>query len=569
MAGELSYEELAGAAPATVAPPTPVGVAAVPPVAGASASPTYNAGAGLSYEQLAAGQPPTTAALPTNEGLGFVEGLTKPLDNLAGWIDQGPVKSVDERIASYLGIPSTAQATAQRQQGFATAEQSYRPGAMGKFAGEVLGTLPTAMVPGGVLAQGAASGALLSDSKNLQGIAKDAALGGVGGYLGGKVLGGVLGGFASPKIAPQAQALLNEGVRLTPGQMLGGTAQRLEDAATSVPVFGDAIRTAQRQSLGDFNRAAINRALTPVGESLSPNIAGRDAIAEAQSKLSDAYKNALTGSTLTVDKGLADDLINNVGPYVSTLTPDRAAQLHSILADRVGARFAGGTTITDEGLNKVDGELGNLARRYSKSPDADQQELGDALEHTQNALRDMVERQNPAQADKLRAARTGYAALTRVERAASGAGARDGVFTAPQLSAAVKAGDSSVRNRAYAAGDAFMQDLSDAGTHVLPSTVPDSGTALRWLTGELPMLIGFGAESSHFAPQLGMAMGLMGTAGLPYTKMGQKAAQFALTKRPWSPAQSEAVINQVKGLLAGAGATGAVNSGLLSPQPAQ
>ena len=65
--------------------------------------------------------------------------------------------------------------------------------------------------------------------------------------------------------------------------------------------------------------------------------------------------------------------------------------------------------------------------------------------------------------------------------AASSVAAKDGVFTPAQLHAAVKAKDKSMDKGAFARGNALMQDLSSAGKNVLPSNIPDSGTAGRLL----------------------------------------------------------------------------------------
>jgi hypothetical protein len=70
-----------------------------------------------------------------------------------------------------------------------------------------------------------------------------------------------------------------------------------------------------------------------------------------------------------------------------------------------------------------------------------------------------------------------------------------------------------------------MQDLSDAGNAVLPSAVPDSGTAGRMLAA-----MAAGGAGAHFiapaaAAPLAVGMGL-------YTRAGVKAAEMALARRP-------------------------------------
>jgi len=57
----------------------------------------------------------------------------------------------------------------------------------------------------------------------------------------------------------------------------------------------------------------------------------------------------------------------------------------------------------------------------------------------------------------------------------------DGIFTPAQFKTAVRAGDRTMRKGSYAKGSAIMQDLADAGSSVLNSKIPDSGTAGRLL----------------------------------------------------------------------------------------
>jgi hypothetical protein len=70
----------------------------------------------------------------------------------------------------------------------------------------------------------------------------------------------------APQTRPEVAELLGEGVPMTPGQIIGGMAKRIEDKAVSLPVVGDAIIGAQRRSVEGFNRAALNRVLKPIGE---------------------------------------------------------------------------------------------------------------------------------------------------------------------------------------------------------------------------------------------------------------------------------------------------------------
>lgn len=96
----------------------------------------------------------------------------------------------------------------------------------------------------------------------------------------------------------------------------------------------------------------------------------------------------------------------------------------------------------------------------------------------------MVERTNPNEAGQLQKINKAYADYAILRKAASmgGTAGNEGLFTPAQLNSAVRMADSSAGKGAYASGKARMQDFSDAAMSVLPSKVPDSGTAGRLMS---------------------------------------------------------------------------------------
>ena len=148
--------------------------------------------------------------------------------------------------------------------------------------------------------------------------------GGIGGGL-GHGLTKALAKTINPEVSPAAREIIDEGGTLTPGELFGGAAKRAEDAATSIPVLGDAVRSAQRGSLQDFNVMAINKALAPIGESLDSNIpAGREAIAKADELVSKTYEKILSGMDVQMDQQFVDE-INNLFTMVGEL-PSTSSQ---------------------------------------------------------------------------------------------------------------------------------------------------------------------------------------------------------------------------------------------------
>jgi hypothetical protein len=308
--------------------------------------------------------------------------------------------------------------------------------------------------------------------------------------------GGALGPAArrpARPIDPHIRQLRAEGVELTPGQMRGGVAKSLEDAATSIPIAGDAISAARTRSIEGFNRAAVNRALKPLGTAVPKEVAaGHDAIAYAGDLLSQGYKKALPQGGVRADPGFADDIAKNVSSVIETLRPEGRAQLEKIVQSRVTSRLDQSGKMSGETYQRVQSELGSEIARFSGATDPDARAIGESLQGISNSLKDAAARQNPRFAAKLKQLDEGWAHLTRAETAAK-AGGEGGIFTPAQYDRAVRGGDTRVRKRGYARGEALGQDLSSAAKAVLPSKVPDSGTARRLLSGGGGLALGGGA----------------------------------------------------------------------------
>ncbi|MFD2502123.1 hypothetical protein ACFSTI_29265 [Rhizorhabdus histidinilytica] len=205
-----------------------------------------------------------------------MRGTAKPLDRaadyLAGAFGQDAPPAFQEMTA---GLPSNG---------------------LGEFVGN---TIPTFAIPGGALVQGAAGGALLSDRHDVAGVATDMALGAAGSYVGDRLVRGI-SGAVSPRLSPQVQTLIDAGVPLTPGQIVGQggivgrSAKTIEDSVANLPVVGNAIRGARARANEGLNRAATNRALGPIGEELPRTVdVGHDAVAYAGDRLRAAYNDVL------------------------------------------------------------------------------------------------------------------------------------------------------------------------------------------------------------------------------------------------------------------------------------
>jgi hypothetical protein len=352
------------------------------------------------------------------------------------------------------------------------------------------------------------------------------ALLGAGGGAGGQAALRGLARVVNPQTDGNALKLMAEGVTPTPGQILGGGFKRAEEALTSVPIVGDAIKKGQGRAVADLNRAAINRALSPVGDELPKGLAGREAIEYAGAALGKRYDALLPNLTTQADGQFITEVQNLRNMMGSgSIDPGMAQRFESILNAQLLSKFQpganGAPTLTGQTMKGIEGDLGQLASQFRRSPDPDQRMLGDALMEVQDALRKNTARANPQYAAELKKINEGYANFKRVQKAASSVAAEDGVFSAAQLQSASKALDRSKDKAAFARGDALMQDLAEPAKSVLGPKVPDSGTPLRAMAA--------GGALGLFSPTA-LAGALAGPA--LYSRPGQQALAALLARRP-------------------------------------
>ena len=411
------------------------------------------------------------------------------------------------------------------------------------------GAMPAAATTGarvlGGAGLGAVTGGLMPNAGSAEDKLKQMAAGTAGGAAVPALTAGV-GRVISPNASrnPQLDLLRAEGVRPTVGQALGGMANKAEEKAISLPFVGDAIATARTRAAGDLNRAVANRALAPIGAKAPAGIEGRDLVGHVQGKLSDAYNTLLPKLTVQADQAFVQEVQSLRGMVANgSIDPNAAKAFQRILQNDVLGKFKGQGALTGQTMKAVESDLGQKIAQFGGSTDADARLVADALREVQSSLRTLVQRNNPAYADELKAINSGWANFKRLERAAGYVGAEDGAFSASQLQSAVKALDRSKDKGKFARGDAFMQDLSDAGKNVLGSKIPNSGTADR--------LMQAGALGSGLVNPL-IPMGLLGGAGM-YSAPAQRALLAAVSSRPQIAQPITGLLNRSSPMLSPAG----------------
>lgn len=328
--------------------------------------------------------------------------------------------------------------------------------------------------------------------------------------------------------------LKSEGVKPTIGQTLGGVANRMEEAAMSLPFVGDSISMARNRAKEQFNQAAINRAMSPIGGKVEG--VGAGAVKEAGDAIGSAIDKAERSlGGFKIDQQATNDLESLKNLAATGLQGRERNTVEKYFKD-----YLNRPALTAESFTELNSKLGSDIAKF-KSGDAYQQKVGDALSEVKQIITDNAMRSNPVAADDLRKAREAYANLVRLEGASVAAKGTEGVFTPGQLLTAVRGADKSVRDRSTARGTALMQDLASAGQSVLGNKLPNSGTADRMIYGG--GLLGIGAGGMAF-PISTAALTASGMAA--YTPPVQSFLRGLASYRGSSPEQAKAIADALR-----------------------
>jgi hypothetical protein len=358
---------------------------------------------------------------------------------------------------------------------------------------------------------------------------------GVGAGMGtaSPLVSGAAARVINPRAArnPDVALLRGAGVKPTAAQVAGGAVDTAEEMASSIPIGGSA--------LDQFNLAAINRSVQPVGREVTrTGQAGIDQAARALDDAYDAARSALGGPVLVTNnmrQGIST-LRQESGTLTKTMQEKFLRELDEGIASRMQRM-----SISPDDYKVIDSKLGQLSRLYGKSQNAEHQELAKMFVGLRTTLREGLEAQNPDAYALFRQADTGYANLMVVQNAANRAVNNAGVFTPGQLGMSVRAADESVSKGATARGSALMQDLATAGQNVLGNTTPNSFTTDR--AGMMALLGASGYAMSGMPGSGAAATGLGTLAGGAGAYLAlNPMLRFAISHRPQAAGLLEALV---------------------------
>jgi hypothetical protein len=297
-------------------------------------------------------------------------------------------------------------------------------------------------------------------------------------------------------LSDSVKLLRSEGVKLSPGQMFDrGFFRKGEEGFSSIPIVGDVVGQSYRKSIEEFNKAAYNRVLKSLGldiDAVKIGDVGPSAIDKLSDTLSNEYEKVLPYLKLEVTSDLVGELENTVRSASQVMSEQDAVKLGKIYDRVLGDKLYQIDKLDGKAIKQIQTDIRLQKDKFKKSTASGDVAIYDALDDIESSLRRKLINDNPTLSKKLKKIDEGYANYVILRKAGASANQTDG-FTPAQLMQSIRSLDRSVGKGDVARGRALMQDLAMAAEDVLPSKLPDSGTATR---GLMAALVGGGAGLS-------------------------------------------------------------------------
>ncbi len=317
------------------------------------------------------------------------------------------------------------------------------------------------------------------------------------------------------------QTLRDVGVPMTLGQMVGRSGKvgamvkGAEDRLSGIPVVGDMINARRTEGVQKFNSSAFDKALEPINAQVGDKV-GEEAVDIAQQKVSDAFQAALGGKVAQADTALARQLTH---ASTQTLALPRVGKEVGDSIREILAPYMTGPQMTGEAMQQISRELRDLKAGYQTDPL--KHRIGKAIDATEDAIFGLFKRQAPEVLPAYNAAKQAQRRVFILADAVNKAKNAEGVFTPAQLGMADRSNAIAYGSKLNAArGKGEFHDFQRAAQNVLPSKVPDSGTAGRVIIPALAL--GGGGAADQYGGTGGAGLTLGAILAGAYTKAGQR-----------------------------------------------
>jgi len=302
-----------------------------------------------------------------------------------------------------------------------------------------------------------------------------------------------------------ARRLSRAGIDLTPGQMaaevpvIGSSLRYIEDIAGGYNPLMTGVRRRQNE---DVIRAAGNEALGSLSNS-GPKVTlpkdartGYQVSQRVRNILGDAYDDVTSRVDAVADADLGQDLTNLVTRAGEALDDSSLSRLSRILESGVTNRFGTNGELSGRAFKDIEESL-RIARDKLDKPGAslEAQETAEFVDEAREAVRNLIARQFPAEAERIQDINRGYANYARIRKAVSGSAqmSREGTPTPGELTQTVQqmSSDNQISNQS-----ALLQGLASDARTVLPATIGDTGSGQRAVLGGAMGALGTGAVAT-------------------------------------------------------------------------
>ena len=412
-----------------------------------------------------------------------------------------------------------------------------RAGAIGNMLGEAAITAPLGMGAAGALGQLGKAGAGLAANP----LANAALQGGVQGLATsdpgergfntavGAITGGALGGGQSIanklvnglKRTPEAQALIDRGISLTPGQMNpSGIWNQFENALEHAPVAGPLVKSARDNAEHQFQATAIGLGAAPGSPPLPASGNIHDLLQQAYDSYQPLYDQA---KGYPVSAKIFRTAGGDIPLSQSFQTAAKAPGVPQNLQKSENAWLQDRLTQLPKNPDSADllqlrSDIRQRARMANLKTDTDSGHVANINQRAEQGVTAALNSQLPPEPLKsLASADSNYGNYKIIENAVAKSKDNLAGLTPQKLSQSIY---ESARDPAYARGAGGpLRDLAQQGTSVFQEVVPPNGKSVAALS--------LGAAGLALHPALTSAAG-SGMAGLVLTPTGRALAAGTL-----------------------------------------
>lgn len=376
---------------------------------------------------------------------------------------------------------------------------------------------------------GATAGATNSDDP-LKGAGLGALLGlvgNVGGNALGRGVGKALEGVTSPTVGYAAKDVpLTLGQAVSQSGVVGRAVKGIEDRVAGLPVVGDAINARRLEGMQKMNSAAFDHALKPVGAGVSGKF-GEEAVAHAQDQVSAAFTKALAGKSAGLDMGFIKDA-ERAKMSLEKLPDSVRDEVNNQIDHTINNYFDDSGQISGENMQALLRELGGVKRGYQGNPLGHR--IGQVVDQFTDSVEGLFQRQAPDVMPQYNTAKQAFRRVSILEDAVNKGANTGGVFTPAQLGMAQRANTIKFNGKgAAASGKGEFHEFQRNMQDVLPSKVPDSGTAGRLLIPGALIAGGAGAGAAGGDAEKGLTLGAL--LAMAYSRAGQRALTASVLRR--------------------------------------